>query len=109
MGVNWGTWVARNGSAFGFVAHKAYDVFDFIQALKRRKVAPHVTINGTISRNGIPRKTAIDRRTTHHPSHSIILCLRRRIEEILGWIKSTGGLGQLKVRLIRLPKLLETT
>jgi transposase len=105
-------------------ADKAYDVFDFIEALKARNVTPHVAINGTISRNGVPRKTAIDQRTSRHPGYSISQCIRKRIEEIFGWIKSTGGLGQLKVRgiekaktafilalaaydLIRLPKLLE--
>jgi transposase len=106
-------------------ADKAYDVFDFVQALKRRNVTPHVAVNGTISRNGVPRKTAVDRRTTRHPGYSISQCIRKRIEEIFGWTKSIGGLGQLKVRgiakanaafilalvaydLIRLPKLLET-
>jgi hypothetical protein len=104
-------------------ADKAFDVFDFVQALRKRKVTPHIAINGTISRNGIARKTAVDRRTTRHPGYSISQCIRKRIEEIFGWIKSTGGLGQLKVRglekaktafilalaaydLIRLPKLL---
>jgi transposase len=104
-------------------ADKAYDVFDFVQALKRRNVTPH-DINGTISRNGVPRKTAVDRRTTRHPGYSISQCIRKRIEEIFGWTKSIGRLGQLNVRgiakantafilalaaydLIRLPKLLE--
>jgi transposase len=105
-------------------ADKAYDVFDFVQALKQRNVTPHIAINGTISRNGIPRRTGVDRRATRHPGYAISQCIRKRIEEIFGWIKSTGGLGQLKVRgiekaktafilalaaydLIRLPKLLE--
>ena len=103
---------------------KAYDVFDFVQALKERNVTAHIAINGTISRNGIARKTAVDRRTTRHPGYAISQCIRKRIEEIFGWVKSTGGLDQLKVRgiekaktafilglaaydLIRLPKLLE--
>ena len=103
---------------------KAYDVFDFVQALKERNVTPHIAINGTISRHGIARKTAVDRRTTRHPGYAISQCIRKRIEEIFGWVKSTGGLDQLKVRgidkaktafilglaaydLIRLPKLLE--
>lgn len=105
-------------------ADKAYDVFDFVQALKQRNVTPHIAINGAISRNGIPRKTAVDRRTTRHPGSSISQCVRKRIEKLFGWIKSTGRLGQLKARgiekartafilalaaydLIRLPKLLE--
>jgi transposase len=103
---------------------KAYDVFDFVQALKERNVTPHIAINGTISRHGIARRTAVDKRTTRHPGYAISQCIRKRIEEIFGWVKSTGGLEQLKVRgiekaktafilglaaydLIRLPKLLE--
>lgn len=103
---------------------KAYDAFDFVKALKERNVTPHIAINGTISRHGIARRTAVDKRTTRHPGYAISQCVRKRIEEIFGWVKSTGGLDQLKVRgidkaktafilglaaydLIRLPKLLE--
>src|SRR5579883_800676 len=103
---------------------KAYDVFAFVKALKARTVTPHIAIDGNIRRGGIPRKTALDRRTTRHPGYGISQCIRKRIEEIFGWIKSTGGLAQLKLRglekanaaylfalaaydLIRLPKLLE--
>src|SRR5215475_249023 len=121
-------WIDERGSRRRITlgADKAYDVFDFVQALKERNVTPHIAINGSISRNGVPRKTAIDRRTTRHPGYAISQCIRKRIEEIFGWVKSTGGLDQLKVRglekantafilaltaydLIRLPKLLGAT
>jgi transposase len=105
-------------------ADKAYDVVAFIEALKERNVTPHITINGNIRWNGIPRKTAIDRRTTRHAGYWVSQRVRKRIEEIFGWTKAIGGLSQLKVRglqkaktafifalaaynLIRLPKLLE--
>ena len=91
---------------------------------KSGSVTPHVAINGTISRHGVARKTAVDGRTTRHPGYSISQCIRKWIEEIFGWVKSVGGLDQLKVRgiakanttfilalaaydLIRLPKILE--
>ena len=103
---------------------KAYDVFEFIKALQARDVTPHITINGNIRWNGIPRKTAIDQRTTRHAGYWVSQRIRKRIEEIFGWTKAIGGLTQLKVRglqkanavfifalaaydLIRLPKLLE--
>lgn len=104
---------------------KAYDVTDFVEALQKRDVTPHVAINGSIRRNAQkPRKTAIDRRTTRHDGYRISQRIRKRIEEIFGWIKPIGGLAQLKVRgldkakaafilaltaynLVRLPKLLE--
>jgi transposase len=106
-------------------ADKAYDVVDFVQALKRRNVTPHVAINGNVRWSGIPRKTALDRRTTRHVGYWISQCIRKRIEEIFGWIKPIGGLTQLKVRglnkanaafifalvaydLVRVAKLLES-
>ena len=103
---------------------KGYDVRGFVEALKERQVTPHIAVDGNIRSNGIPRATAIDRRITRHSGYEISQRIRKRIEEIFGWTKSTGGLGQLKVRglgkanatflfalaaydLIRLPKLLE--
>jgi hypothetical protein len=105
-------------------ADKAYDVVDFVQALKKRNVTPHIAINGNIRWNGIPRKTGLDRRTARHSGYWISQCIRKRIEEIFGWIKPIGGLAQLKVRglskanaafgfalvaydLVRIAKLLE--
>lgn len=102
---------------------KAYDVYDFIEALKERNITPHIAVNGNIRWNGVPRKTALDRRTTRHDGYWISQCIRKRIEEIFGWTKTIGGLAQVKVRglakvkaafifglaaynLIRLPKLL---
>ncbi len=102
---------------------KAYDVCDFIQALKARNVTPHIAVNGNVRWNGVPRKTAIDRRTTRHAGYWISQVIRKRIEEVFGWTKTIGGLAEVKVRglskvdamfvfglsaynLIRLPKLL---
>ena len=80
---------------------KAYDVFDFVKALKARNVTPHIAINGNIRWNGIPRRTAIDRRATRHVGYLISQTIRKRIEEIFGWVKPIGGLSQLKVRGLR--------
>jgi Transposase DDE domain len=102
---------------------KAYDVEEFVEALRDRAVTPHITVDGHVTKTGKVRKTAIDKRTTRHPGYAISQCIRKRIEEIFGWTKTTGGLAQLKVRglakakavfifalaaydLIRLPKLL---
>jgi len=104
---------------------KAYDVYDFIEALKERNVTPHIAVNGSVRTDADkPRKTALDRRTIRHAGYGISQCIRKRIEEIFGWSKAIGGLAQVKVRglckvnavfifglaaynLIRLPKLLE--
>ena len=93
-------WIDERGSRrrITLAADKAYDVFDFVQALKERNVTPHIVINGTIRRNGIPRKTVVDRRTTRHASYAISQCIRKRIKEIFGSVNSTGALGQLLER-----------
>lgn len=104
-------------------ADKAYDVEGFVGSLRARKVTPHIAINGSVSKTGKVRKTAIDKRTTHHPGYGISLRCRKRIEEVFGWIKAQAGLAKVKVRgkpkvaavftfaiaaynLVRLPKLL---
>jgi hypothetical protein len=86
-----------------------------------RRISPS---NGNIRWHGVPRKTAIDRRTTRHAGYWVSQRVRKRIEEIFAWVKVVGGLAQLKVgglpkaraaftfalvayNLIPLPKLLE--
>jgi transposase len=104
-------------------ADKAYDVTGFVGDLRTRNVTPHIAINGTVSKLGKSRKTAIDKRTTRHPGYAISQCIRKRVEEVFGWTKAQAGYRQVKVRgrpkaeavftfaiaaynLIRIPKLL---
>ena len=105
---------------------KGFDVESFVHALREREVTPHIAIDGHLSKTGKRRKTAVDGRILRHPGYAISQCCRKRIEEVFGWIKTTGGLAQLKVRglakvqavftfailaynLVRIPKLLEAT
>lgn len=107
-------------------ADKAYDVQAFVGELRARKVTPHIAVNGTVSKTGKVRKSAIDKRTTHHSGYGISLRRRKRIEEVFGWIKAQAGFAKVKVRgrpkvaavfgfaiaaynLVRLPKLLSET
>lgn len=107
-------------------ADKAYDVTEFIGDLRARNVTPHVAINGTVSKLGKSRKTAIDQRTTRHPGYAISARKRKRIEEIFGWAKCSAGFAKVKLRgkqkvaslftmaicaynLIRIPKILTQT
>jgi transposase len=106
-------------------ADKAYDVVGFIEALRTRRVTPHVTIDGHVTKTGKRRKTAIDRRTTRHVGYALSLRVRKRIEEVFGWIKTTANLRKTRHRgtarvgwmftlavaaynLIRIPKLVAT-
>lgn len=79
-------------------ADKAYDVEAFVGDLRQRKVTPHIAINGSVSKTGKVRKTAIDKRTTHHPGYGISLRCRKRIEEVFGWIKAQSGFAKVKVK-----------
>jgi len=104
-------------------ADKAYDVTDFVEQLRHRRVTPHIAVNGTVSKLGKVRKSAVDGRTRRHPGYRVSQRIRKRIEEPFGWIKAQAGLGKVKVRgrakaeavftfavaaynLIRIPKLL---
>jgi transposase len=104
-------------------ADKAYDVADFVAALRARSVSPHIAIDGHVRVTGKPRKTSVDRRITRHAGYAISQRCRKRIEEVFGWVKSSARLAKVKLRgrcrvnaaftlalaaynLIRLPKLL---
>jgi transposase len=104
-------------------ADKAYDVTAFVEDLRGREVTPHIAINGAVSKHGVVRKTAVDGRTARHAGYRVSQMLRKRIEEVFGWIKAQAGLAKVKVRgcakveaaftfavvaynLIRIPKLL---
>jgi transposase len=107
-------------------ADKNYDVGVFVEGLKARGIEPHVAINGTVSKNGKVRKTAVPSEVAASLRYAISQRLRKRIEECFGWGKTVGGLTQVKVRgldkvravfvfgvaaynLVRLPKLLAPT
>lgn len=107
-------------------ADKNYDAEAFVEQLKDRKIVPHVAITGTVSNTGKVRKTALPPEVAASPGYAVSLRCRKRIEEIFGWVKTTAGFTQLKVRgldkvkaaftfalaaynLVRLPKLLGST
>lgn len=67
-------------------ADKGYDTQDFVKFWRRRKILAHVAAN-TRRRGG----SAIDARTTRHQSYSVSQRIRKRVEEIFGWMKTVGG------------------
>jgi transposase len=78
-------------------ADKGYDVREFVRDLRARKVTPHIARNEQITEDGtLRRSSAIDRRTTRHPGYVISLRIRKRIEEVFGWAKTTGGLRKTR-------------
>ena len=98
-------------------ADKGYDTQDFVTACREMNVTPHVACR---------KHTIVDKRTTRHSGYQVSQRIRKRIEEIFGWIKMIGGGRKLRYKgvernqlwaelttaaynLIRMAKLIEVT
>lgn len=71
-------------------ADKGYDSTDFVERMRFLNATAHVAQNG--------RGSAIDGRTTRHDGYNVSLKIRKRVEEIFGWMKTIGCLGKLHHR-----------
>ncbi len=71
---------------------KGYDGADFVAAVRRLGVTPHV------AQNTSGRASAIDGRTTRHPGYASSQRIRKRVEEIFGWLKTVGLLRKVRHR-----------
>jgi hypothetical protein len=69
-----------------------YDTREFVDVLRQMAVTPHVAQNTT------HRTSAIDQRTTRHPGYAISQRVRKRVEEIFGWLKTVGMLRKTRHR-----------
>ena len=67
-------------------ADKGYDTRDFVKDCRERNVTPHVAQNITARRG-----SNIDARTTRAAGYAISQRVRKRVEEIFGWIKTVGN------------------
>jgi transposase len=65
-------------------ADKGYDTRDFVAQTRSLGVTPHV------AQNTSGRRSAIDDRTTRHPGYSVSQRIRKRVEEVFGWMKTIG-------------------
>jgi len=82
--------LARKKRRLTLGGDKGYDTQEFVAELRRRKVTPHV------ARNQSGRRSAIDGRTTSWGSYKVSQRLRKRVEEIFGWVKTVGGGRKLR-------------
>lgn len=85
--------VTKSGATLG--ADKGYDVKEFVAAMRRRGVTPHVAQK--------TKGSAIDKRTTRHAGYTTSLKIRKRVEEVFGWGKTVGPLR--KARFVGLAKV----
>jgi transposase len=73
-------------------ADRGYDTRDCVAQLREQRVTPHV------AQNSSRRSSAIDGRTTRHAGYGISQRLRKRVEEIFGWMKTVGGFRRTRYR-----------
>ena len=71
-------------------ADRGYDTKDCVKDIRSRRVTPHVARK--------KKHSAIDGRTTRHAGYAVSLRLRKRVEEIFGWMKTVGGLRRTRFR-----------
>ena len=71
---------------------KNYDTRDCVEATRKRGVTPHV------AQNTSGRSSAIDGRTTRHKGYARSQRVRKRVEEIFGWMKTVGGFRRTRYR-----------
>lgn len=70
-------------------ADSAYNTKDFVANCRMRGVTPHVAGK---------KNSAIDGRTTRHPSYEASQKKRKRIEQVFGWLKTIGGLRKTRYK-----------
>jgi transposase len=73
-------------------ADKAYHQKKFVSGCREREVAPHAAC-----KEGI-RVAGLDGRTTARAGYRTSQRLRKRVEEIFGWMKTVGGLRRSRYR-----------
>jgi transposase len=73
-------------------ADRGYDTKDFVAACRELNVTPHV------AQHTRRRRSAIDGRTTRAEGYRISSVVRRRLEGVFGWLKSSAGFRKTRYR-----------
>lgn len=71
-------------------ADKNYDTAEFVRKLRRMNATPHVAQKA--------KGSAIDKRTTRYSGYQTSQKVRKRVEEIFGWMKTAGLLRKTRHR-----------
>jgi len=74
-------------------ADKGYDTKQFVAECRARNVTPHVAQNAHDR-----RRSAIDERTTHGIGYALSQRVRKRVEQIFGWMKSAARMRKTRFR-----------
>jgi transposase len=73
-------------------ADKGYDSKVFVEVCRSLGVTPHV------ARNVSGRRSAVDHRTARHAGYVVSQRVRKRVEEIFGWMKTVGGFRRTRFK-----------
>src|SRR5262249_7623619 len=73
-------------------ADKGYDTRDFVTRCRALHITPHVAQHTT------NRRSALDGRTTRHAGYRVSQRVRKRVEEVFGWMKTIGLLRKARHR-----------
>ncbi len=73
-------------------ADKGYHQRAFVDGCRGRELSPHVACKEGLQVPGL------DARTTTKPGYQTSLRIRKRVEEIFGWVKTVGGLRRTRYR-----------
>lgn len=76
---------------------KGFDTADVVAELRERRITPHVARNA-YDTGKARRRSNIDGRTTRHPGYAASQRIRKRIEEIFGWLKTVAGWRKSRFR-----------
>ena len=71
---------------------KWFDEAKFIRECRALNIVPHIAVK---DQRG---SKLVDGRTTRHKGYRVSLIIRKRIEEIFGWMKELGRLRRVKFR-----------
>ena len=74
-------------------ADKGYDCADFVNQCRSLQATAHVSQK--------KKGSGIDARTTRHEGYRVSLKIRKRVEEVFGWLKTVGCLDKLHHRGIK--------
>lgn len=69
---------------------KGYDTKHFVDGCRNRDLVAHVAAKN--------RYSAVDGRTTRHATYAISQRIRKRVEEIFGWMKTVGGFRRTRYK-----------
>lgn len=83
--------VTKRGRRVTLGADAGYDCSRFVDAVRQLHATPHVAQH-------TKRTSSIDQRTTRHAGYAVSLKKRKCIEQIFGWLKTTGMLRKVHHR-----------